>query len=65
MHDYQLRVITEKKDLDEKIEKLGKFVLGHIFHGLDIDERKDMLLQLGTMELYSLVLEKRIQRFSP
>lgn len=59
-------MLNEQKELCEKIEKLGEFVTKNpIFDKLSKDEQYDMKLQLGAMELYSSVLQHRIDRCSP
>ena len=57
-------MVSEKQMLDDKIERLNTFILGDVFPGLSLDERNDMVLQLGAMRLYSHVLGIRIQRFN-
>lgn len=55
------RVELEKKELDEKIEKLEKFINGEGF--LKINQKQKTLLknQLQTMTVYSTILELRLQ----
>lgn len=63
MRPYVERMLNEQKELCEKIEKLGEFISkNHIFDKLSKDEQYDMKLQLGAMELYSSVLQHRIDR---
>jgi len=56
------RVITEKSELDAKLEKLEVFIRGPIFSGLHSDEQNDMLNQIAIMNAYSKILESRIAR---
>ena len=63
MEAYQLRVVEEKKELDEKIERLKAFMEGSIFASLDRDERSRLTLQLEHMNGYSEVLGQRIAAF--
>jgi hypothetical protein len=39
MQPHQERVVAEKKELDEKREKLGTFIEGEIFQALSSEER--------------------------
>ena len=56
-------MFNEQKELCEKIEKLGEFISKNpIFDKLPKEEKYDMKLQLGTMELYSSILHNRIDR---
>jgi hypothetical protein len=63
MEAYQERVVEEKKDLDGKIERLDTFIRSDKFGELLIDERQRMRWQKTLMELYSDVLEARIDDF--
>jgi hypothetical protein len=56
-------MLKEQTELCEKIEKLGEFISKNpIFDTLSKDEQYDMKLQLGAMELYSSVLQHRLDR---
>ena len=63
--DYKDRVIAEKAELDEKIEKLSDFIRSEKFKETvkDSKERYDMRNQLLTMMRYSTILDSRIARF--
>lgn len=63
MEDYQARVILEKKDLDEKIERLETFTFTETFKKLDGEEKDRMLRQLAVMKSYSSILRERIVAF--
>ena len=56
------RMITEKSELDAKLEKLEAFIRGSIFSGLHSDEQNDMLNQIAIMNAYSRILGSRIAR---
>lgn len=61
MRQYQKRVVTEKKDLDQKIKSLEKFLANPPKIG-----KQDIWLlgqQLEHMRHYSGVLGERIRRF--
>ena len=56
-------MFNEQKELCEKIEKLGEFISKNpIFDKLPKEEQYDMKLQLGAMELYSSILQNRLDR---
>lgn len=62
MQDWQERVIAEKKELDEKLTKLWRFLSGEKV--LELLSEDDLLaIQYGIMIRYSTVLQKRIARF--
>lgn len=57
------RVITEYKELNNKIGKLNKFINGNpFFKKLDVEERNDMACQLTSMRNYSDTLLSRLTR---
>jgi hypothetical protein len=64
MEAYQERVVTERDELEEKIEKLVAFMF-HSGHFQGIPEREQDLLnrQLEAMREYSSILEERIEGF--
>ena len=56
-------MFNEQKELCAKIEKLGEFISKNpIFDKLPKEEQYDMKLQLGTMELYSSIIQNRLDR---
>lgn len=63
MIDFQERVVTEKSDLDEKINKLSKFVTTSVYDGLEVGERVRLSKQLEVMHAYSNLLNERINSF--
>lgn len=64
MLPHQERVILEKKELDDKIDKLGKFICtNNSFVDLDKDERESLMKQWNVMKEYSKILNERIMRF--
>ena len=62
---HQQRVIDEKLELDGKIKALQAFVEGtnSPFNELSCDDRSDLISQLYTMERYTGILQRRINRF--
>lgn len=63
MQPHQERVVAEKSELDEKVEKLGSFVHGSVYASLAEPERKRLMRQLCLMRDYSTVLGDRIAAF--
>ena len=64
MEQWQERVIQEKKELDEKIDKLKKFLDEESIDALDQTERLRLEVQLTIMESYSNILKARITSWS-
>jgi len=62
---HEERVITEKAELDQKIEKLGAFQNTDAFNALPEEQRKLLTMQCNTMRNYSWILGKRIELFTP
>ena len=65
MQPHQERVLHEKEELDQKIQKLTAFVGGTIFASLDDAERSRLSIQLQHMNGYSEILGQRIAAFEP
>lgn len=63
LQPHQVRVVTEKNELDEKIQKLGQFLEGEMFQALDMDERGRLHQQYRAMKEYSSILGLRIAAF--
>ncbi len=64
MEPYQMRVIAEKDELDDKIEKLIHFIRSDEFLKLDESEQTLLRRQEVLMELYSETLAGRIANFN-
>lgn len=64
LQPHQQRVVTEKAELDEKLEKLHVFFGTEIFAGLDDAEMDRLQRQAHHMEDYSAVLGERIAAFA-
>lgn len=60
---HQERVIAEKSDLDEKIQKLGEFQAGERWSTVNPDEQERLSRQLGVMQQYSQILVELIAAF--
>jgi hypothetical protein len=66
LQPHQQRVVIEKQELDEKLEKLLSFIdagNGPIFSKLVTEERQRLTMQARIMKEYSDVLADRIAAF--
>jgi hypothetical protein len=63
MQPHQERVVQEKTELDEKIDKLDAFRAGTIFPTVAVEEQDRLNKQLSFMRQYSGVLADRIAAF--
>lgn len=64
MQPHQQRVVTEKKELDEKIDKLKAFICeGPVFKTLPDAEQHRLNHQYDVMLEYSSILGARIEAF--
>jgi hypothetical protein len=64
MHLFQQRVIDEKKELDEKLDKLKVFIAtSPVFASLSADVRNLLGRQFDAMADYSGILAQRIALF--
>lgn len=55
------RVVIEKDELNERINKLSAFVDGDDYQSLPFAEKARLVNQLRVMKLYSYILGERIQ----
>jgi hypothetical protein len=64
LQPHQQRVVAEKHELDEKIDKLKAFIMeSPIFQKLPDDERSRLNRQYDVMVEYSRILGARIEAF--
>ena len=63
LQPHQQRVVDEKRELDERREKLESFYSTSIFHGLPESEQSRLLRQGVAMRTYSEILGERIAAF--
>jgi len=64
MQPHQQRVVDEKKDLDEKLDKLKVFIeTSPTFKSLPADECGRLGKQFDVMTEYSSILSQRIAAF--
>ena len=61
---HQQRVVDERDQLAERIEKLDAFIQGNsFFEGLPEAEQERLVAQAGVMAVYCRILERRIGAF--
>lgn len=60
MKPHQLRVVSEKDELDNKLNKLIGFIKGDTFQLLDRSLQSLLTIQRDAMTLYSNILDERI-----
>ncbi|MNL36751.1 hypothetical protein D3C87_1588560 [compost metagenome] len=63
MEDYKARVLEEKKDLENKVASLDKFISSNQFNSVRFDEGLRMNAQLNVMKAYLDILVMRIANF--
>ena len=63
LQPYQERVIEEKEQLGERLQKLNTFLTTQQSLDLPFDERCLLVRQANTMEQYYDILLDRIERF--
>lgn len=63
MEEYQIRVVKEANELQEKLTKLKTFIDGDVYKRLSRKERKDLFEQKVYMQQYLRVLDRRIEGF--
>jgi hypothetical protein len=61
--EYQQRVVIERNELTEKIEKLTAFCCGEKIKELDAAESSRLMRQLQVMKEYQSILDSRIKNF--
>lgn len=60
MEDLKLRLLKEKNQLGEKIDKLGEFLGSERFNELDIHQRNLLRVQHSAMNAYWECLSARL-----
>jgi hypothetical protein len=63
MAPHQERVVTEKRELDEKLAKLSGFFGTPTFDSLGLAEKERLRRQHAAMHVYSAILGERIAAF--
>lgn len=64
MLPHQQRVVDEKRDLDQKILSLMRFMTTKTFEGLDNGEQSRLRIQFSAMQTYGTALGERIAHFT-
>jgi hypothetical protein len=60
---HQRRVLDERNELADRVDKLSSFVYGRIFNELEVAEKMRLIQQLGFMNAYLSILDLRIHAF--
>lgn len=63
MKDYQESAIKELEKLNQKIDKMERFIASEKFSAVDDTEKTLLEAQLDYMKEYAKVLDLRIKRF--
>jgi len=63
MQPHQERVIVERDELKNRLDKLNAFLNGDVFKALPEIEQSDLLRQEAAMSKYFDALNSRISRF--
>lgn len=63
LQTHQERVVTEKTELETKLESLNTFVKGEKFKELDNVEQVLLQRQAHVMQVYAGILDERIAKF--
>jgi hypothetical protein len=63
MQPHQERVIAERRELADKIDKLGAFIAGPVCEKIDAAEAERLALQHKIMQQYADILDRRIEAF--
>lgn len=63
MQPHQERVVAEKEELSDKLDKLETFEGGAVYSSLPPAEQSRLSRQLLIMKLYEQVLSERISAF--
>lgn len=64
LQPHQQRVVAEKAELDDRLDKLGIFIGSDLFNKLPESEKELLYRQHVAMQGYSEILETRIHGFS-
>lgn len=60
MSDFKTRLLDERTELNDKIDKLTLFQTGPIFSTIDVRQQALLNVQVHAMLTYSQVLDERI-----
>lgn len=62
MEPFVQRMVKEYYDLNDKVKKLSVFIGSDKYNALPLDEQYDQVEQYHTMEIYRIVLARRLKR---
>ncbi len=65
MQNFMSRLLDEKQQLNEKIEKLNSFLFTEAFEKIDLHQKGLLQIQVSAMETYSKCLNERIVLLRP
>ncbi len=65
LQPHQQRVIAERADLQERLDKLTLFINTQAFLGIQYAEQRRLIRQQGLMQELRDVLDERIAAFKP
>lgn len=63
MQDWQKRVIEERSDLSDRLDRLGNYIDSDKFKSIDAHNRHLLEAQWKSMSDYLVILDKRIGLF--
>lgn len=64
MKDHEVRVVSEKAELDDKITKLVCFMMSDTYSSMPPVDQGLLMVQVRSMKMYSECLSDRIERFN-
>ena len=62
MEPFVQRMVKEYYDLNDKVKKLSVFIGSDKYNTLPLDEQYDQVEQYHAMEIYRIVLARRLKR---
>lgn len=65
MRPHQQRVIVERQELRERLDKLENFLASDLFRTIDHEEGVLLWAQRGAMAQYLAVLDRRVAMWGP
>lgn len=64
MQPHQQRVVDERQELRERLDKLENFLAGDLIKTLDHEESVLLWAQRGAMAQYLAILDRRVARWT-
>ena len=62
MSDFKTRLVEEQVQLEEKLDKLGSFILSDNFNKIDNVQKALLKVQATAMNTYNQCLKERLER---